>query len=817
MNANWINIRGWVFHEVERISDVRLTIKQKTLQERHSPQFNINCMDVTNAFPYSENSLASVFQGSFQIGLRGPIEIFLEFTLDNKETITVSIGDALLGRRSPWKDFLIFISSINWIRILKTFRFLIRGDFSGMKAKIAHVRNIKTQYTIKYSDLKSLLPAFQEKPLVPILFNKEIDIIIPVYNAYEFIGPLFNSILKNTPTPYRLIIIDDCSTDERVYPFLEKIAQIHGHTVLLRQDENQGFIRSINRAFQEVKNHFVILNIDMEVPYNWLGRLMQPIMEAHNIATTTPFSNSASICSFPNFCQDNEIFEELPVGVIDKVFATLTGMEPIDIPTGVGFCMGVNLDVAKKIGMFDPIYEEYGAENDMCMRATALSYRNVMVPNLFVYHKHSGSFGTAEKQKLLKRNLKILCERHPTYESLVKEFIDKDPIRPLRELFVVMVSCNCLEKKIRLLIDHDIGGGANQYRNRLIENYIADEEPILLLTFDQDGDSLLKLKFYYREFALNLILKDLGELKDFAKLIRISEIFYNNAVTYPNPISVAELICELKDLSGAHLTVSWHDFYLICPSYNLLNDKGRFCDIPDDLKVCASCLKNNEDKNIQRIDIAHWRKVWGRVIEKSDTLLCFSENSAALVKKAYGALDYKIEIQPHSLDFFPSKVPGLGFSNGLHIGVLGNINYKKGLNIVLDLAAEIKRSKLKTRITVIGNLDAISYPSNITVTGTYNPTDLPDIIDGRKVNLFLFPSVGPETFSYVTEEIMVMKMPIACFNLGAPADTVKKYELGRILGSMKASEILRELYEFYEQLPGLIQKHRKIQQSQNEN
>jgi GT2 family glycosyltransferase len=619
---------------------------------------------------------------------------------------------------------------------------------------------------------------------------------------------LFNTILKNTPTPYRLIVIDDCSTDERVYPFLEKVAQIHGHTVLLRHDENRGFICSVNRAFQEVKNHFVILNTDVEVPYNWLGRLMRPIMESHNIATTTPFSNSASICSFPHFCQDNEMFEGLPVSVIDKVFTTLADMEPVDIPTGVGFCMGVNLNVAKKIGVFDPIYGKgYGEENDMCMRATALSYRNVMVPNLFVYHKHGGSFETAEKQKLLKKNLKILYERHNTYESLVKEFIEKDPLRPLRELFVVMVSCNCLGKKIRLLIDHDIGGGANQYRNRLIENYIADEEPVLLLTFDRDGDSLLKLIFYYMDFVIHFILNELSELKDLARLIRISEIFYNNAVTYPNPISVAELISELKDLTGAHLTVSWHDFFPVCPSYTLLNDKGRFCDIPD-LQVCASCLKNHEDKDIRSIEMPHWRKVWGRVLEKSDTLLCFSENTAALVKKAYGGCDEKIEVHPHSLYNFSSKIPGLDFSEGLHVGILGNINYQKGLSNIFDLAMEIERTKSKTRLTVIGNIDSASCHSNITVTGTYIPSELPEIIEKRKINVFLFPSIWPETFSYVTEEIMAMKMPVVCFNLGAPADRVKKYELGRILGSMKANEILAELHMFYGELPGLIPKNR---------
>ena len=68
--------------------------------------------------------------------------------------------------------------------------------------------------------------------------------------------------------------------------------------------------------------------------------------------------------------------------------------QPIELPTGVGFCMALNRNVLKKIGFLDEqtFGKGYGEENDWCMRAYKAGYKNVLIPNLFVYHKHGMSF-----------------------------------------------------------------------------------------------------------------------------------------------------------------------------------------------------------------------------------------------------------------------------------------------------------------------------------------------------------------------------------------------------------------------------------------
>ena len=43
-----------------------------------------------------------------------------------------------------------------------------------------------------------------------------IDIIIPVYNAYDDLQRCLDSVLRTAASPCRLILLDDCSPDSRI-------------------------------------------------------------------------------------------------------------------------------------------------------------------------------------------------------------------------------------------------------------------------------------------------------------------------------------------------------------------------------------------------------------------------------------------------------------------------------------------------------------------------------------------------------------------------------------------------------------------------
>ena len=54
----------------------------------------------------------------------------------------------------------------------------------------------------------------------------------------------------------------------------------------------------------------------------------------------------------------------------------------------------------------------------------------------------------------------------------------------------------------------------------------------------------------------------------------------------------------------------------------------------------------------------------------------------------------------------------------------------------------------------------------------------------------------PETFSYTTSEALNMGLPVACFNIGAPAERIQDKKNGIIISKINAKSSLDEITEF---------------------
>ena len=258
--------------------------------------------------------------------------------------------------------------------------------------------------------------------------------------------------------------------------------------------------------------------------------------------------------------------------------------------------------------------------------------------------------------------------------------------------------------------------------------------------------------------------------------------------------------------SKSKLIFNLHDFYSLCPSFNLIDSNGYFCNIPSKEK-CNTCLKINSYASPSlhsNTSISSWRNLWHEFFIHCDEIVCFSESSRTLLLKAYKAINLKkIKVVPHRLpkDFYPSKIL-LKENKTMVIGVVGNIRFNKGSKILAQLAEEISDKSLDIKIVIIGSTDIYTDKSLINVTGEYNQKNLPQLITDSGANILFFPSIWPETFSYVVQELMHYNLPIACFNLGAPAERIASYKKGLIINSMQPKVILNNLVKFHRKIYG---------------
>ncbi|MEO1198856.1 MAG: glycosyltransferase [Pseudomonadota bacterium] len=346
-----------------------------------------------------------------------------------------------------------------------------------------------------------------------------------------------------------------------------------------------------------------------------------------------------------------------------------------------------------------------------------------------------------------------------------------------------LVTCQ-QAKRLRLVVDHAIGGGANLYRQEFVEASMASGCGVLLLTYD-DLANLYVVTALVSDRRADFHCSSLKGLRKLFQQLPPDEVVYNNIASYPDPLEILTLLEELTDRSST-LTILIHDYLPVCPSYNLIGANGSFCSIPSESE-CRKCLPVNRfaDKGRQ-IDIAEWRVAWRRILTKSTFITCFSSASRAWLERAYPEQMCKVKIHPHKPpEPFP-RHPKLALEQPLHIGVVGTITHAKGLHIVEQLAEFMCHQDPEARLTIVGDVSKPLSAHNLNITGRYDRRDLPYIFERHGINVCLFPSIWPETYSYVVDEIMALKVPLCCFELGAPAERVRCYVSGRTIASTTA-------------------------------
>jgi GT2 family glycosyltransferase len=261
-----------------------------------------------------------------------------------------------------------------------------------------------------------------------------ISVIVPIHNALAELDACLGSLLRTLPSDACVLLADDASTDPALPAVLEGFASRAAFTArIVRRPANLGFIGNVNLAFAESTPHdVVLLNSDTVTSPGWLERLLDCAASDPRIATATPWSNNAEICSFPDFCQPAPLPDD--IDLLASVAADEDAPSYPELPTGVGFCMFVRRAALDALGDFDQATfgRGYGEENDFCLRAAAHGWRNVLCDTAYVGHQGGASFAQ-QGHHPGGENLLRLNARYPEYNARVADFILRDPLRPLRE------------------------------------------------------------------------------------------------------------------------------------------------------------------------------------------------------------------------------------------------------------------------------------------------------------------------------------------------------------------------------------------------
>lgn len=660
--------------------------------------------------------------------------------------------------------------------------------------------------------------------------QERVDVLIPVYGGTrETLRCLYRVLKAPVRTPHRVLVINDAGPDTDLNAMLRSLSA-RGLFDLEQHRINQGFVKTINHGLRLCQlRDVVILNSDTEVYNDWLDRLIAHAAEHPRLASVTPLSNNATICSYPQTLVDNRFPLELPGEDLDQLAADANRLRHVKVPTGVGFCMYMRRQALDEVGVLNEraFGRGYGEENDWCQRAIRRGWAHALACDVYVRHVGSVSF-KAEAAERMQRAMKTLAKLHPHYERDVARYIELDPSWLYRaRLDLARMQHQCGERNV-LLVCHSRGGGTERHLVEQSRQLLAQGCGVFELrpsagmgimsgmsgTDGANGGLALTHPGLFGLYNLaQLSLRSTGFLREALETLRIHEIHIHHLIDFP--VGTATSLMDVARDLGVRIRVAVHDYYLLCPRVNLVNHEGRYCGVAHP-QQCHTCLSaDGADQVYGSVDA--WREVTRQLLEVADTVVVPSQDVARRIGPWCAQRRRKLKVQPHESDAPPQPMTWQAPAEGApaRILVIGAINQIKGLDVLKRLALTDAHSQGALQIGLLGysSDDPALASAGVELLGRYFDHELAERIEQWGPHIILIPSVWPETYCYVLSSALRSGRRVAVFDLGAQADRVREHDLRHLVLPLHAIDDAAELATHLvdaARAPGLIPASRSV-------
>lgn len=488
---------------------------------------------------------------------------------------------------------------------------------------------------------------------------KSVDIIIPIYNAYEDLLLCLDSIYKNTDlNQNRLILINDNSPDNRIKELLDK--QKKENVIVIHNEVNKGFSNNINIGMaQSDNNDVILLNSDTVVTSNWVEKIEKCAYHDKAIGTVTPLSNNATLCSVPVFCEENKLPEGMSIEQAGQIVETCSLKKYPRITVAHGFCMYVKREVIKKIGGFDAETFErgYGEENDFCNRAEQIGYHHVMCDDTYIYHSGTKSFISKEKEAYIKAHDRILRERYPLQMKKNDLHCKENPNYYVGDNVSIYFDLNNGKKNVLYLLQSDFREGSEncvggtQFHVRDLVQGLRKKCNVFVAARDKE---YLNLTMYYgsKERTFKYYIGEKETFFEFNNIVieklwrNILSAFQIDLIHVHHVLTTSFDIFYVAKEYNIPIMFTAHDFYFVCPTIKLLNQDGKVCVGRKDNR-CVDCLHSLLGITDKVDYIKNWREKCSEVLEVCDKVIVPDQSAVDILLQYYPILKEKLIVIPH--------------------------------------------------------------------------------------------------------------------------------------------------------------------------
>ena len=601
-----------------------------------------------------------------------------------------------------------------------------------------------------------------------------VDIIVPVYRGLADTRLCIDSVLASAnQSTYRLIVINDASPEPEVTAWLRERATQDNRITLLENPDNLGFVGTVNRGMAlSTSNDVLLLNSDTEDANDWLDRIRSAAYGDAKVASVTPFSNNATICSYPRFCKDNSLPAGYDTARLDALCAQANPGVVADVPTGVGFCMYIRRDCLAQVGLFDTenFGKGYGEENDFCQRAAEAGWRNLHLLDTFVLHTGGVSFGDSKSPRE-KAAMETLRRLHPRYEREVMAFVREDPAQAYR-MAIDVARIVQAGLPVVLAVLHDRAGGTLRHVRELAQ-HMSTQATFLTLT--PAPDRCVSMQMAGESEGFQLIFRIADQYPDLVQVLGqlgVRHIHYHHLLGH-DPV-----ITDLPNQLGTTYDFTAHDYYSYCTHISLTGSDNRYAAEPHPGE-CA-CCSPHDPAPAGTGTVADWRHRNRHFLTAARLVITPSHDTARRI--AAFAPGARVHAVPHT-DIAtsvampmptPAPLPRLAGAP-LKIAVLGALSAIKGADLLEAVALEAAKRKAPFDFHLLGYgyRHLQTQPrTHLTVHGAYEEKDLPDLLQWLQPDVVWFPALWPETYSYTLSAALQAGLPVVVPDIGAFAERV---------------------------------------------
>ncbi|MCD6026103.1 MAG: glycosyl transferase group 1 family protein [Solimicrobium sp.] len=275
-----------------------------------------------------------------------------------------------------------------------------------------------------------------------------IDLIIPVYKNKELTEKCITSLIANLEeikylSP-RIILINDSPDDNEVSTFLFEFAEKEKNVFLLVNEENLGFVKSVNKGLALAKKDHrsaILINSDTITFPGTLIELIDAAYTDPQIGFACPRSNNAALSTMPRPPHNLGGVSVTPEQTYNNWQIISRLMPKVSYsPTATGFYLFIKKEVIANFGQLNEDFNlGYEEENDLIMRANKVGYRAILANHSFAFHSGSASFLLQDMDVAQEKNknLQKITLMHPEFLPLVAkyerspEFIAEDLLKNL--------------------------------------------------------------------------------------------------------------------------------------------------------------------------------------------------------------------------------------------------------------------------------------------------------------------------------------------------------------------------------------------------